>query len=530
MFSPFFAQAAQSPGRQQAFRVLVGAHLLLLLAGAWAASTAPRDRAGVLADALLVAGIIEGAVLLGWRLAQLPKSQALEFLLVSPLRPPWVFAAEAAVGVARLALVTLAGLPVLVLLTEAGVFDPVTLLLLLVMPFTWGALTGLGLAVWAYEPRTLRRWGERGVLLLILVYLAVGVLAAEHLAGWLAWLPETPRAAFLAGFDNFHHNNPFALLAAWARRDPWLSVEWTVGLEAGALAVVALLLVRGAWRLKGHFHELHYLPAVDRTGKARPPVGDWPLAWWAVKRVTRYAGRINLWLAGGFGVLYAAYVVAGANWPAWLGRQVFVMCDQAGGIPALTTALVLLAAVPAAFQYGLWDSTTHDRCRRLELLLLTHVDGRDYWGAAWAAAWRRGRGYFAVALLLWGAAVLAGQAGPGQALAAVAAGVLLWALYFALGFRAFGRGRQANGLGMLLTVGLPLAAWGLYGVGGPALAALLPPGAVYGASAQPAALPLLPGPLLAGGATLVLGRRARAHCDRDLRRWYEQHHGRRVMD
>jgi hypothetical protein len=135
-----------------------------------------------------------------------------------------------------------------------------------------------------------------------------------------------------------------------------------------------------------------------------------------------------------------------------------------------------------------------------------------------------------VALLLWGAAVLAGQAGPGQALAAVAAGVLLWALYFALGFRAFGQGRQANGLGMLLTVGLPLAAWGLYGFGGPALAALLPPGAVYGASAQPAALPLLPGPLLAGGATLVLGRRARASCDRDLRRWYEQHHGRRVID
>ena len=42
-----------------------------------------------------------------WRLTQLPKSQALEFLLVSPLRPPWVFAAEAAVGVTRLALVTL---------------------------------------------------------------------------------------------------------------------------------------------------------------------------------------------------------------------------------------------------------------------------------------------------------------------------------------------------------------------------------------------------------------------------------------
>ena len=35
--------------------------------------------------------------------------------------------------------------------------------------------------------------------------------------------------------------------------------------------------------------------------------------------------------------------------------------------------------------------------------------------------------------------------------------MLVWCLYFALGFRAFARGQQANGLGMVLTVGLPLA-------------------------------------------------------------------------
>ncbi|WP_410971866.1 hypothetical protein, partial [Salmonella sp. SAL4445] len=79
---------------------------------------------------------------------------------------------------------------------------------------------------------------------------------------------------------------------------------------------------------------------------------DGPLAWWAVRRVTKYSGRINLWLAGGFGVLYALFTVAGPHWPAWLGRQVFVMFDQFGGIPVLATGLVLLAAVPAAFQYG----------------------------------------------------------------------------------------------------------------------------------------------------------------------------------
>ena len=47
----------------------------------------------------------------GWRLTQIPKSQALEFLLVSPLRPRRLFLAEALVGLTRLALVTLSGLP-----------------------------------------------------------------------------------------------------------------------------------------------------------------------------------------------------------------------------------------------------------------------------------------------------------------------------------------------------------------------------------------------------------------------------------
>ena len=156
----------------------------------------------------------------------------------------------------------------------------------------------------------------------------------------------------------------------------------------------------------------------------------------------------------------------------------------AGGPAGLACALVVLAAVPAAFQYGLWDSNAQDRCRRLELLLMTSLGARDYWEAAAAAAWRRGRGYFGVAVLLWVAAVVGGQAGLGQALAAAATGVLLWGLYFALGFRAFSRGLQANGLGMLLTLGLPLIAFGLYRCDWPGLATLFPPGSVYGVAAR----------------------------------------------
>src|SRR5262249_53704162 len=218
-------------------------------------------------------------------------------------------------------------------------------------------------------------------------------------------------------------------------------------------------------------------------------------------------GRINLWLAGGFGALYALYLVAGDGWPAWLGKRVFQMCDGAGGPAALATGLVLLAAVPAAFQYGLWDSSAQDRCRRLELLLLTDLRPRDYWDAAAAAAWRRGRGYFALALLLWAAALLGGRLTLGQALAAPAAAVLLWGLYFALGFRAFARGAQANGLGMLLTVGLPLAAFGLGRLGWPHAAGWLPPGMVYQA-ASGAGLGWLLGPVLAAALALAVGRYA----------------------
>ena len=52
----------------------------------------------LLGHLLLVAGIVEGAVLVGWRLTQLPRSQALEFLLVSPLQPRRVFLGEARVA------------------------------------------------------------------------------------------------------------------------------------------------------------------------------------------------------------------------------------------------------------------------------------------------------------------------------------------------------------------------------------------------------------------------------------------------
>jgi hypothetical protein len=314
------------------------------------------------------------------------------------------------------------------------------------------------------------------------------------------------------------------------QQDPALAWPCLLWVELATLGGAVLVLARAATRLQPHFQELHYRPAVENRRSGRNCIGTRPLSWWAVRRVTQYSGRINLWLAGGFGVLYALYTVAGAAWPPWLGREVFLTFDGLGGIPVLAAALVVLAAVPAAFQYGLWDSNAQDRCRRLELLLLTGLTARDYWEAATAAAWRRGRGYFAVALLLWAAAVVAGRIGLAQALVALAAGVVLWGLYFSLGFRAFARGVQANARGLILTLGLPGLAYLAYRAGWPTLAALAPPGSIYHPTTPQAAASWLPGPLLGAAVALGFARWSFLRCDRELRDWYDRHHGRRVVD
>jgi hypothetical protein len=526
MFSPFFKIAAVSPERQWAFRTLVVFHVLSAAAGAAFVIHKPA-LVPVLGPILLVAGIIEGALVLGWRLTQLPKTQALEFLLVSPLRPRRLLVADATVGLCRLAFVTLAGLPVLLYLVLEGLLLPEDLVPLLVMPFTWGALTGLALVTWAYEHVWLRRWGERVLLLLVLVYLVVGVLAAENLQAWLAGLPDGWDRTAVEAFRTLHAYSPFTVLHDALSQPPEESWPRLVIVELLAVGVTVGLLARSACRLQDHFRDRHYLPVQDVSRRRRPAVGSRPLSWWAVKRVSEFSGRVNLWLAGGFALLYGAYTVAGNTWPPYLGRHVFLIFDEFGGVPAVATALVVLAAVPAAFQYGLWDSNTQDRCRRLELLLLTDLGPEDYWHAATAAAWRRGRGYFLVAVLLWVCLVLSGRAGLGQVLVAAASGVVLWGLYFALGFRAFARGQQANRLGLTLTVGLPLLACWLYWSDLAVLGALVPAGGVYLPTTDSPASTWLPGPTMAALTTLLVGRRTLRHCDADLRRWYDRHHGRK---
>src|SRR5215831_11928381 len=104
MLSQVFRLAMLSPGRQLALRRALVAHALLLLGAAKAVDAWGGLGLVMLGQFLLVGGIVEGAILVGWRLTQMPKSQALEFLLVSPLRPRRVLLAEALVGLTQLAL------------------------------------------------------------------------------------------------------------------------------------------------------------------------------------------------------------------------------------------------------------------------------------------------------------------------------------------------------------------------------------------------------------------------------------------
>lgn len=529
MITSFFHLASVSPTRRRAFRLLAATHVavyVVLLGGTFLSGNESRNLG--LGNTLLVAGIVEGALLIGWRLTQLPKSQALEFLLVTQMQPSRFLLAEAVVAMWRFLLVTATGAPFLAALWLVGDLDGGDAVTLFLMPLAWGLATGLGLAAWAYEPLEVRVWGERLMLVGVLVYLVTGVLIGENLPLWLKLFPRQFSQAILGSLLAFHELNPFGVMRSAMLESSSIIWDRVVFAALSGLGVAGLCLYRASNRLLGHFHDLHYRPALLNDSRPRPRVGNSPLSWWAVKRVSNYSGRINLWLAVGFTFAYAAFLLAGPFWPNWLGRNVFLTFEMMGGIPLLTTALVLLAAVPAAFQYGLWDHNAQDRCRRLELLLLTELDGRAYWEAAFAAAWHRGRGYFGLAGVLWLVGWWTGMFTSERTLLALAAGVVVWGLYFALGFWSFSSGAPANTLGVILTLLVPLATFMAHRLGFSQLATWMPAGSIYFVNGS---APLwVVGPIVLGVAALIIGRLSLFRCDASLRRWYDRNHGVKVAD
>ena len=533
MLKPFFTTAMLAPGRQATFRRVTVLHVILLAAlGSAAAANPTPGTLTAVAYLILILGIVEGASLIGWRLTQLPKSQALEFLLVSPVQPRRVFFAEFLVGATRFALISLAGVPVLMGLLIAGAIALPDLWPLALMPFTWGVVAALSLTVWAYEPLSVRKVGEVIAIGGVLVYLVVGILAAENLRLWLDHLPPAWADLGMNAMLFLHESNPFGVIRNWFAHGRVTQEVWTSFLEVNLAGVVlvTLLGVRAACRLKGHFHDRHYRPISSERAAQTEKIGDRPLSWWAVRRVMEYSGRVNVWLAGGFSVLYAAFIVAGDDWPSWMGRLVFQIFETWGGVPVVATAMAVMAAVPAVFQFGLWDPSVQDRCRRLELLLLTELHGQDYWHASLSAAWRRGRGYLFIALMLWAALAISGRVSPTQAVAAAVGGGVLWAFSFAVGFRAFSTGFQASGIATLLSLGFPFLLVLLLRSQMTTLATFIPTAVCY----IPLSVGLTPAWAISttslAALTVWLTLRGWARSDAELRRWYDANQGRKSME
>ena len=484
MLREFFKQASRSPSRQRFFRTLAVIHFLVLSMVILIVLQGKRiPLAAAVGDAIVLLGIVEGALVVGWRLVQWPKSRALEPLLLANLSSAGVMAGEQAVGMTFLALLQAVSLPLLAILHSFHHLPAYSLWLFPMQGLLWGAITGFGLAWWAYEPKNVRWWGERILGLVLCVYFVVGGLAGEHTIPLLRSMPGHWGNWIVDSMLAVHSSNPFAIMHRIAAGDPsaWTSV-WVTTL--GGIVALSFMLMRSAYRLKDHYTDRHYRPVLDDGRRNRGTIGDEPLTWWAVRRVHEYAGRVNLYLAGGTAVIYATYLIMGPHWPTWMGSQIFEIFEQNGGVASITTILVLLAAVPAAYQYGLWDVSKTDRCQRLENLLVTDLGATDYERASWAASWSRGRGYFYAAILLWIAGAIAGRMSWLQVLLAMGASWLLLILYFVIGFRSLARNGGGASVGFFLSVILPLMVWGLASAGYEWLARLLPPGIVYYAAAD----------------------------------------------
>ena len=89
-----------------------------------------------------------------------------------------------------------------------------------VMPLLWGMFAGLALTAWIYEPPAVRRIGEYAGMAGVLVYLVVGVVAAENLLVWLQALPDWLGRALFSLVKGFHELNPFGVVRYWFTSGP----------------------------------------------------------------------------------------------------------------------------------------------------------------------------------------------------------------------------------------------------------------------------------------------------------------------
>ncbi len=164
----------------------------------------------------LLASLVIGACLVGWRVAQFPKSRAAEFHLVTPAADWQIILGEILGGAVKTVVVSGATLPFIAAMLGAGWIRLDAALAVFFVPLAGGLTAGLALAVAAYEPRWVRAWFERLTLLAILVYLVtLGLLGDYFLPIYVTWRARLSvfwDETLLNSGDVLRYLNPFALL------------------------------------------------------------------------------------------------------------------------------------------------------------------------------------------------------------------------------------------------------------------------------------------------------------------------------
>jgi hypothetical protein len=198
--------------------------------------------------------------------------------------------------------------------------------------------------------------------------------------------------------------------------------------------------------------------------------------------VSRFRGRVNLYLGWTTILLFSTWLVLGNRWPSWLGVQVMLVFQHLGGPVMMGISALQFGLVPVAFLSGLWDSTVQLRIGRLELLLATPLSPRDYLGGCIAAGWTRAKGYLPAVLVVWFAGAYAGQYTWLTAGALVLLAGIYTLLFFAISFRHFARiagDRAAATWGLGMSVAWPVSSVALLAMNLGHAAALTPLGGMY---------------------------------------------------
>ncbi len=458
--------------------------VLILAVWIWIGSVGyPLLAAHRLATTLLMSGLVAGGCLTGWRLAQFPKSRSAEFQLVTPASDAKIILSQASAGLLRTVLVIAAAAPFIIAAWGAGWIDLAQAAALAVVPILAGTLAGALLAVVAYEPVWLRRLLERLVLVAILVYLLLfGLLGSYFVPRFYAWKSDVGRSQLIARMQTLEAwINPFRLMREIGGY-PATDFAWralSISLFLGTL--ILLCWWRLTVRLRTHYYEENYGAARHRrTGIFQ--LGSNPLSWWTARRVSRFKGNINLYLAWATVGLYSCWMLYRESWPHWLALNQLKLIESAGGEAMLAAACLHLALVPTAFLAGLWDSNMQERSGRLELLLTTPLAARQFLLASLRAAWMRGRGYLLAAIVMWIATATAGRISWNSCIVLICLSLAYAALYFATAFAHFARAvtdKAVTSRGMVWAVLTPLLTVGLFLAGLPRIAALTPLGAVY---------------------------------------------------